>query len=181
MKLSLFYCVFTWCLLCAATDIKFKEYGFVMAHDAATGMLEPNYVAVYEYAQTQQGNLSEQLSCGARALDLRVKLINGKLEFHHGQVKIDYGFEKGMNDVKEWLREHPQELVVLHWVCHGGDTCWEALKDELLNLNLPVLYDDCDVLSDSTIRDIRDLVSLEGGGYLLSLKGCVEENYNSEI
>jgi len=179
MKLSLFYYVLIWCLPCAATDIKFKDYGFVMAHDAATGMLEPHYSAVYKYAQTQRGNLSEQLNCGARALDLRVMLIDGKLEFYHGQVKIDYGLQRGLNDITEWLKKNPHELVVLDWWCHGG--CWDSLKDELLDLNLPPLIEDCDALKNRSIHEIRDIASLEQGGYLLSLAGCIEENYNSKI
>lgn len=152
-----------------------------MAHDAATGMLEPNHIAVYKYAQTQRGNLPEQLNCGARALDLRLILIKGKLEFHHGGVRIDYAFERGMNDLKEWLKEHPQELVVLNWACHGGYSCWEALKDELSSLNLPALVEACDTLNDLTIHDARGMASVEEGGFLLSMKSCPEENYDPTI
>jgi hypothetical protein len=57
----------------AAGSPLLRQTPVLMAHDAASGALEGSAVPdiVRLWAQTQRGNLSVQLGCGARALDLR--------------------------------------------------------------------------------------------------------------
>jgi len=125
-----------------------------MSHDAASGMLKPNII-INPYAKTQEGNLTQQLNCGARALDLRVQLKgNDSLVFHHGKVVVDYKVREAMSEVREWLRTNPLEFVVLSWTCRSNSQrCFEILNQTLLNVSLPYLYQDCMELNKLSVSE----------------------------
>ena len=94
------------------------QASFVLAHDAATGYILKNHLTpdgvTWSYTKTQNGNLYSQLQDGARALDLRPKLLyNGTLVFHHGVITVPINFETALSDVVRWCQENPEEIVLL--------------------------------------------------------------------
>ena len=79
----------------AAASPLLRQTPLLMAHDAASGALEgsalPDIVRLW--AQTQSGNLSVQLGCGARALDLRPCTHGWEKDVGtcHGGVRLPVG------------------------------------------------------------------------------------------
>lgn len=162
-----------------------------MAHDAATAMLSFNYrikdAMVYPYAQTQaNGTLFDVLSCGARALDLRVKLneTTGVITFHHGRVNIAYNVSYAISvDVVNFLKQNTDEFVVLYWTC-SEEGCYEVLNQMLLEFELPVLHDNCTNLANLDVSETQNLSRVNTGGSLLSIEKeneCIEENWDPDI
>ena len=94
------------------------DASFVLAHDAATGYIQKNHLSpdglTWSYTKTQTGTLYEQLQDGARALDLRPKLLhNGTIVFHHGVITVPISFQNALTDVIRWCQENPKEVVLL--------------------------------------------------------------------
>ncbi|MFC8094583.1 hypothetical protein [Streptomyces sp. NPDC057301] len=69
---------------------------------------------------TQAGSITEQLNAGSRHLDLRLCKQNGKWYTYHGGPLGGLFFDdpttgqKGeINEIAEWIRDHPQEIVTI--------------------------------------------------------------------
>ena len=61
-----------------------------------------------------------------------LSLATGTLAWHHGDVPIDYPLENTLADVSEWLRSHPDELVLLNvWDCVPAPACMTAVRASL--------------------------------------------------
>jgi len=176
-------------LILLATGQKFNEYEIIMAHDAATAMLSLLPTAhgseiLNPYAQTQaNGTLYDVVNCGARALDLRVNRTNAEIKFHHGGVKIAYNVSDAILDVVKFLKQNPEELIVMYWKCND-ELCYEVLNQTLFELNLPLLYLNCTGLANLDLSEVRRISEVNTGGSLLSLtkdSECIEENYDKHI
>jgi len=175
-------------LILAATGQKFNEYEVIMAHDAATAMLSLQPTTqqseiVNPYAQTQaNGTLYDVVNCGARALDLRLIRTNAAtIKFHHGPVQIAYNVSDAVLDVVKFLKQNPEEFIVLLWTCND-EVCYEVLNQTLSELNLPLLYGNCTGLANLNVSEVRRLSEVNTGGSLLSLKeDCIEQNYDKHI
>lgn len=89
-----------------------------MSHDAATGYIRQGDLSktglAWPYAKNQVGTAFQQLSDGARALDLRPKLLlNSTIVFQHGAVTIPVSLEQLLQDVLRWCAQNQDELVLL--------------------------------------------------------------------
>ena len=77
-----------------ADDLLLSEAGFLLSHNAATGYLKRKSGlltngATNLYSKNQIGDAYKQLDDGARALDVRPKLLaNGTVVLHHGALPI---------------------------------------------------------------------------------------------
>jgi hypothetical protein len=102
-----------------ADDLLLSEAGFLMSHDAATGYLKKTSGlltngATNLYAKNQIGDVYQQLDDGARALDVRPKMLtNGTIVLHHGSLPIATTLERLVSDARRWAVDNPDELVLI--------------------------------------------------------------------
>mmetsp|Transcript_15453 Transcript_15453/g.30820 ORF Transcript_15453/g.30820 Transcript_15453/m.30820 type:complete len:389 (+) Transcript_15453:195-1361(+) len=179
------------------SSIPLKEYGMIMAHDAASGYLStarPIKGEVYDWTQTQtfpNTLASDLLSCGARSFDWRPAMVDSVLKAHHGDVTIDHAFSDSLDEILDWAAENVDELVLMHiWDCtsDGSADCGAAVLEELASKNVAVL-DDCGKLTNATVGEVKALASAsEAAGLVLALfpstdsgQGCSEANYDESI
>lgn len=166
-----------------------------MSHDAATGYLPSNRGAsgaVNLYAKNQVGTAYDQLQDGARALDLRPKLLqNGTVVLHHGAIPIPVTLSTLVKDVLRWSAEHPDELILLlhlqltyaSGITPSADTAVDALSSVYETLG--VTYASCQDIYGLTVGEAMELGAHAGtGGAILALDNhnayatsCAKMNY----
>lgn len=170
---------------------------FLMAHDSGTGYLSGKRgisSATNLYAKNQRGTAYDQLQNGARALDVRPKLLqNGTVTLHHGAIAIGTTLETLVQDAVRWCNENPSELVlILHNnmaydsnLSPDADTAVGALS-ALYEAN-GVPYVGCGDVYGLTVAETMEMSMLANGGYLLALDQqdaytsfCGKSNYISE-
>ena len=181
-------------------DLLLSEASFVLSHDAATGYLragQPNPWGqlITLYGKNQVGDAYRQLDDGARALDLRPKLLaNGTMIYHHGGVNIPVTASQLTADVVRWCADNPTELVLLlHsemgyedssavYDDNGGLLAIEAMQSVYDDANVP--YVECGDVYGLTVEEVMELAALPNGGYALALddhdqyaSGCVKSNW----
>ena len=127
-----------------ADDLLLSEAGFVMSHDSATGYLKKSSRlmsngATNLYAKNQIGDAYQQLDDGARALDVRPKLLtNGTVVLHHGALPIAVTLEELVRDARRWAVDNPDELVlILHsnFAYASADTSSSSNNDDNIDDN----------------------------------------------
>jgi hypothetical protein len=102
-----------------ADDLLLSEAGFLLSHDAATGYLKKSSGlltngATNLYSKNQIGDVYQQLDDGARALDVRPKILtNGTIVLHHGSLPIAVTLERLVIDARRWAVDNPDELVLI--------------------------------------------------------------------
>lgn len=64
-------------------------------------------------AETQTWTITEQLNSGIRYLDIRCRRVGDKFAIHHGSVYQNQNFDDVMTEVKDFLRDHPKEVLVM--------------------------------------------------------------------
>ncbi len=167
-----------------------------MSHNAGTGYLNPAATGLAApYAKNQIGNVYQQLQDGARALDIRPKLLrNGTVILQHGStIDIPVSFETVLTDAIRWCREHPDELVLWlpsHFATqddYDGDMV-AVLSSLYQQYNVPYVH--CSQVYGMTVGEVLQLAALPasssggGGGYLLAMDGqddagtsCAKQNW----
>lgn len=174
-----------------------SEASFLMSHDAGTGYLSSSKgisVATKLYAKNQVGSVYDQLNNGARALDVRPKLLqNGTVVLHHGALGIGTTLETLVTDAMKWCNENPGELVlILHSnlayeenIYPDADTAVEALSQVYEYLGIP--YVECGDVYGLTVEETMEMALLTTGGYILALdqhdayaSSCAKSNYISD-
>jgi hypothetical protein len=151
---------------------------FVFAHNAATGYLQvpTDFSGAAEgYTKNQEGNFTDLLNCGARALDLEFVLNAGQVLFGHGAVLIpDLSIGDGIQEVVDWTRNvAPEELILLS--IEACDDCVSAVTTILDSLGIP-LISDCSILNGLTVGR-----ALELGPVVAIVKDCFVQNYNESL
>lgn len=66
-----------------------------------------------KFAQCQSLSIAEQLSCGVRFFDIRLKLIGDSLDVYHSIVDQQLTFETVRRQCKDFLADHPDEVILL--------------------------------------------------------------------
>jgi hypothetical protein len=153
---------------------------FLFSHDSATGYLQKGFPSsvISLYAKNQIGTVYHQLNDGARALDVRPKLLhNGTVVLHHGAITIPVSLERLVMDALTWCTDNPDELVlILHSnmayefsnvTNDGGESALTALSQVYEALGVP--YVECGDVYGLTVEDTMELAVLPNGGYLLAL------------
>ncbi|MEC4015474.1 phosphatidylinositol-specific phospholipase C [Streptomyces sp. H27-D2] len=64
-------------------------------------------------AETQQSDLPQQYKSGIRAVDIRLRHIGDRFTIHHGVVYLKKNFTDVLQQTTSFLKEHPQETVVM--------------------------------------------------------------------
>lgn len=118
----------------------------------------------------------------ARAFDFRAKVNHGKLTFHHGAIGINHEVSDGLQEIVSWANQHPSvEDLVLIYVSHcEGHGCDDAVADALAKANITRIAD-CSQVMSLSVGEAAEKGRLKGGGSVLALDGCVDENYNSTL
>lgn len=177
-----------------------REFPFIMTHDSATGFIR-KFDPRWRVGQSQTINLVEQVTCGARALDIRLVIKDGKENqffFHHGEGIFSWvsdltgeTLQGEWPKLAAWARAHPEELLLLvishcsvrhgfgNW---GRSKCSEGLwPKEFQSLGLP-FEANCETLSSMTYKEALQRSRLQEGGHVMALDGaCVMENWDSSI
>ena len=159
-----------------STSLDLSQASFLMSHNAATGYIQATSSSVgglaAPYAKTQVGSFYQQLNDGARALDLRLKLLkNQTIVFHHGSVQISTSLEQGLQDVLQWANQNPQELVLLlpsHFDYENSNTGGNGLAVYAANLyqKYGISYFSCKDVYGWNVQDAMD-ASAVGNGHVL--------------
>jgi hypothetical protein len=156
-----------------------SEASFLMSHNAGTGYLTSNIGisgATNLYTKNQFGSVYDQLSNGARALDVRPKLLqNGTIILHHGAIGIGTTLETLVTDAMKWCTDNPDELVLIFHanlaydnnMYPDADTAVEALSQVYDSLGVP--YAECGDVYGLTVEEAMEMALLSSGGYLLAL------------
>uniref|UniRef100_A0A7S0TDG6 Phosphatidylinositol-specific phospholipase C X domain-containing protein n=1 Tax=Pseudo-nitzschia delicatissima TaxID=44447 RepID=A0A7S0TDG6_9STRA len=139
-----------------ADDLLLSEAGFVMSHDSATGYLKKSSRllsngATNLYAKNQIGDAYQQLDDGARALDVRPKLLtNGTVVLHHGALPIAVTLEKLVSDARSWAVDNPDELVL---ILHSNFAYASADTSSSNNYDADDVTDDYNQYDDDLYND----------------------------
>ncbi|KAL3939343.1 MAG: hypothetical protein SGBAC_005925 [Bacillariaceae sp.] len=177
--------------------MQLSDASFLMAHDSGTGYLSAKKgisSATNLYAKNQRGTVYEQLQNGARALDVRPKLLqNGTVTLHHGAISIGTTLETLVQDAIRWCNENPSELVlILHNnmaydsnLSPDADSAVGALSEVYESLG--VSYVACGDVYGLTVAETMEMGVLANGGYLLAMDQqnayasfCGKSNYISD-
>ncbi|GMI47019.1 hypothetical protein TrCOL_g1011 [Triparma columacea] len=185
------------CLSATIDDLPLNRYGMIMAHDAASGYLDPSGVIkgeVVDWTKTQSmptKSAADLLDCGARSFDWRPYVKEGKLNAHHGDIEIEHEFEDSLDEIVNWCKANPSEMVIMHlWDCgsDGSGDCNALVQGVLDGRNLKAV-NDCNALVNVTVGEAKALGAMEGGGILLPIlptlgddgQGCSVANYDESI
>lgn len=79
-------------------------------HDSATYATPCN--GFPKLSQCQVMNIKEQLSCGIRYLDIRIRQIDGEVIMCHGIVKLG-PFKTVAIQIAEFLHQNPSEFLII--------------------------------------------------------------------
>mmetsp|Transcript_31513 Transcript_31513/g.52587 ORF Transcript_31513/g.52587 Transcript_31513/m.52587 type:complete len:461 (+) Transcript_31513:338-1720(+) len=190
-----------------AESLPLSQASFVMSHDAATGYLPQTtvYAAMNSYGKNQIGTVYQQLNDGARALDVRPKLLaNGTVVCHHGAVSIPVTLNQLVRDAIRWCQDNPEELVLifhsnLAYPSQGNDDDssegYTPSAETALSVlsqvyeSLKVAYVQCQDVYGLTVGETMQLAALSGGkGYLLAMdrqdayaSSCAKANYVGDL
>ena len=87
----------------------------------------PHAKYLYSYARTQANDFSAQLNCGVRYFDMRVLYNNGGLYLIH--TLIGPSIFNEIDEVNEFLRENPYEIVILDFQHFYDQDGTQAIPD----------------------------------------------------
>ena len=159
-----------------------NSYPMIMAHDAASGEIDPDRDHVLmDWTRTQSTGMVGQLDCGARSFDYRPYLEGDILFAHHGPVVVHKMMRSTVEEIKDWCGQNPDELVVLYVTsCDGDDGCLDRSKELLADEDVYTVTD-CNDLNTLTYSQAQENGKLKEGGSLISVVGCTTENYDSTL
>lgn len=120
------------------------------AHDAGT-------VGMAWFSETQSRDIADQLACGTRYFDLRIKVKKGEARIYHGPAVSLY-LKDILTQVRDFLTENPSEVVILDFQKFAKDDA----KDETLALMAEYLDGMC-VVNDTEMSDVDFIDTLTIG------------------
>ena len=160
-----------------------NEWPMIMVHDAATTYLREGHLlnrTVLDWTITQPPvGTAGELNCGARGFDWRPTLqAGGKVVMHHGSVTIDYPMEDAIDEIIDWCANNtqPEDLVVLGVTDCSGSGCAAAVQKLLASRSIKWVTD-CTDLKGLTVAAARAKYELPGGGFMMAIFDCWNENY----
>jgi len=144
-----------------------------MTHNAATGEDLEGFTGCDNQGDTP---ISQQLTCGARALDYRPRLVDGTVYAHHGTFcPVNVLMSTSVQNIINWLAANPVELVILYVSHFEGSGTVQEQKDAsaavLTSLGVDMIRENecASELAGLTIGDVKARAQLSSGGYLLAV------------
>jgi len=175
---------------------KLTAYPLLLTHDSATGEIDTSRDGIIKdiidaYSITQSKGLIDQLTCGARGFDYRPYLLsNGSLIAHHGSTKVKKLMSDSISELKDWIQNNEEEMIVLYLSHFDGDDEYDdyvegASKSATIKLlqreNIKYITD-CNLLTSISVMDTYKLGQLNSNsGAIIGIINCVNENYVSSI
>ena len=158
-----------------------SQWAFIMSHDAGTGYLN---LSENSLVAAQTVGLLGQLNCGSRAFDLRPAIsFTGSVMMVHGPVLIPVPLSSALQEVVDWAAYHEGELILLYinncfsFLSLEGISCLDpSISATLIASGIP-LISNCTLLQDLTVSRALEIGALSGGGRVLAIAGCVQENF----
>lgn len=141
-------------------NIYISQLSIPGTHDSATG----NGVSFAAFSQCQDIPVSEQWAAGIRAFDLRPQVKSGYLNINHGIAPTDLRFDDALYLLRDSLKAHPSEFVVVHY---HYDTDFDEDKSSYLPLLKAIL--DRDDMKACIIPFQRNLMLGDVRGKMLLL------------
>ena len=138
-----------------SSNTKIKNIAIPGSHDAGS------YDMPW-FAETQDKNITDQLSCGTRYFDLRVQKAGDDLVIYHG-ISKGVSLEDVIDDFIKFLSAHKTETLLLDFQHFKGEGAQEAVV-ELLDEKLASSYvvknrsastSDKDYISNLTLNSAR--------------------------
>lgn len=186
-------------IVCHSSSTLLRHTPFLFTHDAATGYIGKHSVD-RPFAETQGLDLVGQLTCGARALDIRVLLDHdGSIRYHHGKgfawVSAKQTLDNTIPGLVQWGQEHPSELVLLMLShCHTRKSRIDMEWDDI-PCTTPSLIEgferhgvrveiDCGKVNSWTLAEAEQHALMDNGGKIMVIPsegGCLAANYDSSI
>ncbi len=108
-------------------DVLLKQVVMPGSHDAGTKDMP-------WYSKTQSRDIANQLACGTRYFDLRIKMKGGEAKIYHGPA-VSSSLKDILNAVNGFLNENNGEVVILDFQKFASDEAKSAtlqLLDECL-------------------------------------------------
>lgn len=170
---------------------------FLFTHDAATGYIGELDVEK-PFAETQGVDLLGQLTCGARALDIRVLIDHdGSIKYHHGKGVAwvsDQTLDSTLPSLASWGQDNPSELVLL-MLSHCYTRKLIDLKWEDVSCTDSRIVDgftksgirfsqDCSAVNAWTLAEAQTNAKMDNGGKMIVILGegaCLQANYDSSV
>ena len=145
-----------------------------MTHNAATGEDLVGFTGCDNQGDTP---ISQQLTCGARALDYRPRLeSDGTVSAHHCTFcPVNVLMSTSVQNIINWLAANPDELVILYVSHFEGSGTVQERKDAssavLTSLGVDMIRENecASELAGLTIGDVKARAQLSSGGYLLAV------------
>ncbi len=166
------------------TSMLLSEMPMVLSHNAATSYMPMGnvfgnvYMQSSLYAKNQLvGTFSDQLNCGARALDLELFYDGDTVGFAHGPVRIqEINFQDGLDNILSWSKKNPDELVLLMMDCPAGtELCSSRVTDILKDKNITFISN-CTLVDTMTVQE-----ALAQGPVLAVTDQCLIQNYDETL
>lgn len=156
------------------------QFPILMSHDSASGeILEDNIEMAW--TKTQSCGLVCQLNCGARAFDYRPYCQNGNIIAHHGGVVIDKPMSESIEEVMAWSNQNPNDLVIFYLSHFDGDSSCDSKSVSLLQQYGIYTVTNCNDLASMTMASAKSKSGIKGGGYVIGIKDCTNEEYDDTI
>lgn len=191
----------------AKDERKLTETLFLMTHDSATGYFGKDGL----FTKVQETGFTGQLSCGARAFDLRLISMNGEAHFHHMPTQdgllvpttiLDTTLESTIGEFINFANEHEDELLILY-ISHCAiaqkcvlNVCGTTDPLPCDNPNFERIYDDhklfvvnhekgCEngeCLKDMSVGDAKQKATDQGQkGIIVVLEAIVDEHWDNNV
>ena len=154
----------------------------IQTHDAGTGYLgkasNPITAIVWDFARTQIGGVTQQLSCGARSMDWRPFMTTSNtLVFAHGSVIVNYSMAAAAAEVVAWAQtagDSEDEMVLLIVADCNGAQCDSATIEAFEAVGIPVYTGEegCAVANDWTLGTAMTASELHASGHVAAIINC---------
>ncbi|MBK3496392.1 phosphatidylinositol-specific phospholipase C domain-containing protein [Viridibacillus sp. YIM B01967] len=89
---------------------RLSELSIPGTHDS---MAYKTSVPATDHVYTQSMSLKTQLNSGIRYLDIRCRYTEGSFAIHHGDYYLDAMFGDVLNEVTNFLSQHPSETILM--------------------------------------------------------------------
>eukprot|EP00416_Gambierdiscus_australes_P039205 CAMPEP_0171104742 /NCGR_PEP_ID=MMETSP0766_2-20121228/61239_1 /TAXON_ID=439317 /ORGANISM="Gambierdiscus australes, Strain CAWD 149" /LENGTH=306 /DNA_ID=CAMNT_0011565415 /DNA_START=210 /DNA_END=1130 /DNA_ORIENTATION=+ len=182
----------------SANSSLLRQSAFLLTHDSATGFIGKDDIRA-PFAQTQGVVLVDQLTCGARALDVRLVLEHdGRILYHHGRGLPSWVSEQSVDDtfpdLVKWSGTHASELILLSIShCYTRtvlDLRWKSLPCTDVRLTEGLwkhgvkVETDCAAINSWTLAEAQQHATMTNGGKMLAFPGegsCEIANWDSSV
>ncbi len=152
-------------------------------HNTCTDKLEYNNIfkLIQKFAKCQSFDYRRQLALGVRFLDIRLKLIDGRLRAYHGPQDCFYTFDSILEGIQDFLVQNGSEtiLVSIHNEANGGEEAFATAVDKTINKENSWWYTENSIPTIKNVRGKAVLIRKYGGNSSLGIDWFTHRKNNS--